>query len=136
MQPVRATFIPTEPSIVFPGMTVMQRLMSRSGSALRKAAVVLAAIQIVMFASPLTERGGSASAHVESSGEQGHYAHNEEFCLACVANKMFEGAVPADRFSIASFEESAGAIMASDSFNPTLANGPPRSRAPPSTLVG
>jgi hypothetical protein len=97
---------------------------------------MLAAMQIVVFASPLTERGASASAHVESSGEQGHYAHNEEFCIACVAHKMFEGAVAANRFSIASFEESAGAIMASDSFNPAPANGPPRSRAPPSALVG
>lgn len=137
MQPAGTTFIAVEPSIVFPGMTVMQLLMSRTRSAMRKAAALLAAVQIVLVAIPLAESGGSStSAHVESSGVQTHYAHNEELCVACAARKMFDGAVPTEVSPLASSEESDAAIAVANSFNPAPASDPPRSRAPPSTLVG
>ncbi|HET6761023.1 MAG TPA: hypothetical protein VFH13_02935 [Gemmatimonadaceae bacterium] len=137
MQPALTTFIAVEPPIVFPGMTVMQLLMSRSRSAMRKAAAMLAAMQIVLVATPLAESGGgSTSAHIEASGVQTHYAHNEGLCIACAARKMFDDAAPADASPLASSEESDAAIAAANSLNPAPANGPPRSRAPPSTLVG
>ena len=118
-------------------MTVMKLLMARSSSAMRKAAALLAAMQIVLAAVPLTESStASATAHVESSGVQIHHAHNEEFCIACVAVKLFDGAAPADASSVASSEASAAAIaVLSHSFHLRPAEGPPRSRAPPATLV-
>lgn len=117
-------------------MSVMQ-LMSRTRSAMRKAAAILAATQIMVVATPLTESAsGNAVAHVESSGVQSHHAHNEEFCIACVALKMFDSAAHAAALSFPSSDASAAAIAASDISNLRLANGPPRSRAPPSSLVG
>ena len=117
-------------------MTVMHLLMSRSGFVVRKAAAILAATQIMVVAIPLSESGsGSASAHVESRGVQIHYAHNEESCIACAALKVFDGALPAAP-PVALSDGSAAAIAATDTFDPRLASGPPRSRAPPSTLVG
>lgn len=120
------------------GMTVVKLLMVRSGSALRKAAALLAAIQIVLAAIPLTESASaSASAHVESTGERSHHAHSEEHCIACVALRLFDGAAPADASTLASLEASAAAIaVLSHSFDPGPTSSPQRSRAPPATLVG
>lgn len=100
---------------------------------MRKAAALLAAMQIVLAAVPLTESASaSASAHVESTGVQTHHAHNEEFCIACVALRLFDGAAPAEASTLASSEASAAAIaVLSHSFAPRPAHGPPRSRAPP-----
>lgn len=104
---------------------------------MRKAAAILAAMQMMVVATPLAETGSANSgAHVESSGVQSHHAHNEEFCIACVALKMFDGAAPAAALSFPSSDASAAAIAASDISNLRLANGRPRSRAPPSSLVG
>lgn len=122
---------------IFPGMTVVQMLIGRTRSTMRKTAVILAATQIVLGSAPLTEsETRSASAHVEAGGVELHHAHNEESCIACVAFKLFGGAEPAPGPHSPVAAQTAVSIAASDSFDPRLANGPTRSRAPPSTLLG
>jgi hypothetical protein len=118
-------------------MTVMQLLMSRSRSAMRKAAVILAATQIMLGSLPLTESGSrSAGAHIEATGVKLHHAHSEESCIACAALKILDSAAPEEESPLALSKRSGAAGTASDSFDPRLANGPPRSRAPPSQILG
>jgi hypothetical protein len=119
------------------GMTVVQMLIGRTRSTMRKAAVFLAATQIMLGSVPLTESGSrSAGAHVEAIGVQLHHAHSEESCIACAAMKLFDGAEPEDSPSLGFSGGSRAAIPASANFDPRLASGPPRSRAPPSHILG
>jgi hypothetical protein len=122
---------------ILAGMTVMQLLMTRSRSAMRKAAVVLAATQIMLGSLPLTESGSrGAAAHIEATGVQLHHAHSEESCIACAALKIFDSATPEDKSALALSKRYGAAGTASDIFDPRLANGRPRSRAPPSQILG
>ena len=117
---------------MFPGMTVVQMLIGRTRSTMRKAAVMLAATQIMLGTAPLTEsESRGAGAHVEAAGVDLHHAHNEETCIACVAFKVFGGAELAPRAPLVESAISAVATASSSSFDPRLASGPPRSRAPP-----
>jgi len=118
-------------------MTVVQMLFGVTRSTMRKAAVVLAATQIMLGTAPLSESGSrSTGAHVEASGVDLHHAHNEESCIACIAIKVFAGA-ELERAPLPSAHTRLVAPAAvSDSFNPRLASGPPHSRAPPSPILG
>ncbi len=122
---------------IFPGMTVVQMLIGRTRSTVRKAATILAATQIMLGSAPLTEsESRSAAPHVESAGVQLHHAHHEETCIACVAHRALGGAEPAHRSALV---ESVGVVApdaASGSFDPRRISGPPRSRAPPATVLG
>ncbi len=112
-------------------------LIGRTRSTMRKAAVVVAATQIMLGSVPLTEGGSrSAGAHVEAIGVQLHHAHSEESCIACAAMKLFDGASPEETSSLAISTDPAAAGARCASFDPSLANGPPRSRAPPSPILG
>lgn len=118
-------------------MTRVQILIGRTRTIMRKAAVVLAAAQIVVGGAPFAESGrGSAIAHVEDAGVQLHYAHSEEFCIACAALKVWDGPAAAAASSFSELEASASPSTTSERFDKRLAKGPPRSRAPPSSLVG
>lgn len=120
---------------IFRCMTIVQMLIGRTRSMLRKAGVLLAATQIMLGTAPLTEsETRSARAHVEAGGVDLHHAHNEETCIACVAFKVFGTAEPSDRAPTAEPSESGVAPASSRSFDPRLASGPPRSRAPPEIL--
>lgn len=78
----------------FAGMMVVQNLLGKTRILLRHAALLLAFGQAAMGVAPLLERGGtSAVAHVEESGTQLHYAHDEADCVACVAYKL-AGSMP------------------------------------------
>ena len=122
---------------MFPGMTVVQMLIGRTRSTMRKAAVMLAATQIMLGSAPLTEsEGRSAGAHVEAAGVDLHHAHNEETCIACVAFKVFGSAELAHRAPLAESISSAASPASASSFDPRLASGPPRSRAPPASILG
>lgn len=78
----------------FAGMRLVQNLLGKTRVFLRRAALLLAVGQAAMGAAPLLERGGtSAVAHVEESGTQLHYAHDEAGCVACVAHKLV-GSMP------------------------------------------
>ena len=119
------------------GMTVVQMLIGRTRSTMRKAAVFLAATQIMLGSAPLTESGSrSAGAHVEAIGVELHHAHSEESCIACAALKIFDSAAPEEESPLPLSKRSGAAGTASDSFDLRLANGPPRSRAPPSQILG
>lgn len=116
-------------------MTVVQMLIDRTSSTMRKAAVMLAATQIMLGSAPLTESDSrSTRAHVEAAGVDLHHAHNEEACIACVAFKVFGSAELAHRAPLVEAWGTAIAPASSRSFDPRLASGPPRSRAPPSIL--
>ena len=117
-------------------MTIVQMLIGRTRSTLRKAGVLLAATQIMLGTAPLTEsETRTAGAHVEASGVDLHHAHNEESCIACIAFKVFGGAdvEPASLPAIVARLSVTSATL--DSFDPRLATGPARSRAPPSSIL-
>ena len=121
----------------FAGMTVVQMLIGRTRSTLRKAGLLLAATQIMLGTAPLTEsETRSAGAHVEASGVDLHHAHDEQSCLACISFKVLGDAdleqSPAPEIVV----RAAVAARTRDSFNPRLATGPARSRAPPSSILG
>ncbi|HWL39941.1 MAG TPA: hypothetical protein VNO75_06865 [Gemmatimonadaceae bacterium] len=116
-------------------MTRVQILIGRTRSMMRKAAVVLAATQMVIGGAPFAESGSrSATAHVEAAGVQLHHAHAEELCIACAALKVVGGAAPSDTHSFVALDSSAPPADSAQSFDPRLANGPQRSRAPPVLL--
>ncbi|MDQ3674217.1 MAG: hypothetical protein M3365_07565 [Gemmatimonadota bacterium] len=118
-------------------MTVVQMLIGRTRSTMRKAAMMLAATQIMLGSAPLTEsESRSAIAHVESAGVELHYAHNEESCIACVAFKVLGSGEPVHGAYVVESAQSAAPPASSASFDPRLASGPPRSRAPPSAFLG
>ena len=120
---------------IFPGMTIVQILMVRTRSIMRKAAVVLAATQIMLGGAPFAESGSRTTPHVEAAGVQLHHAHTEELCIACAALRVFDGAAPAQPASIAASLASAVAFAAFENVDQRLAKGPTRSRAPPSTFL-
>ncbi|HEU4747855.1 MAG TPA: hypothetical protein VFS56_05090 [Gemmatimonadaceae bacterium] len=118
-------------------MTVVQKLLGVTRSTMRKAAVVVAATQIMLGTAPLTESASrSSSAHVEASGVDLHHAHNEESCIACIAIKVFAGADLEQAPLPWSVTRLDAAAAGSDSFDARLADGQPRSRAPPSRILG
>ena len=122
---------------IFPGMTFVQKLIGLSRSTMRKAALVVAATQIMLGTAPLTESEvRSTSAHVEAAGVDLHHAHSEETCLACVAVKVLGGANPGRGTHPVGEERSTVRTDVADKFDPRLANGPPRTRAPPATILG
>jgi len=122
---------------ILPGMTFVQKLIGLSRSTMRKAALVVAATQIMLGTAPLTESEvRSTSAHVESAGVDLHHAHNEETCIACVAFKVLGNAETTHGASFVESAQGGAAPASSSSYDPRLASGPPRSRAPPSAILG
>ncbi len=118
-------------------MTVVQMLIGLSNVTMRTAAVLIAVTQIMLGSAPLTEsESRSAGAHVEASGVDLHHAHNEETCIACVAFKVLGSADLEQRQPPIGSARSALTPASSDSFDPRLTSGPPRSRAPPSDILG
>lgn len=117
-------------------MTFVQILMGRTRSMMRKAAVVLAATQIMLGGAPFAESASRATPHVEAAGVQLHHAHTEELCIACAALRIFDGASPGSPASLVPSEASAVAIANSKNVDQRLARSPTRSRAPPSTILG
>jgi len=120
---------------IFPGMTIVQILMGRTRSMMRKAAVVLAATQIMLGGAPFAESGSRAMPHVEAAGVQLHHAHAEELCIACAALRIFDGASPVSPAPLAASDASAPAFAASKSPDQRLAQDLTRSRAPPSAIL-
>jgi hypothetical protein len=117
-------------------MTVVQKLIGLSRSTMRKAALVVAATQIMLGTAPLTESEmRSAGAHVEGAGVDLHHAHSEATCIACVAFKTFGDPQPAQRTGPFALRQIRVAVALADAFDPRLADGPPRSRAPPSAIL-
>jgi hypothetical protein len=118
-------------------MTWVQILIGRTRSMMRKAAVLVAAVQIVVGGAPFAESGSrSASAHVEDAGVQLHYAHAEELCIGCAALKVWDRPAAAGANPFSELTGSPRPAAMSDRFDQRLDNGPPRSRAPPSFLIG
>ena len=117
-------------------MTLVQMLIGRTRSTLRKAGVLLAATQIMLGTAPLTEgETRSAGAHVEAGGVDLHHAHNENSCLACIAFKVFGGAQLEQSPPPAVVVRLAVTPAALGSFDPRLATGSARSRAPPPSIL-
>jgi hypothetical protein len=117
-------------------MTFVQKLIGLSRSTMRKAALVVAATQIMLGTAPLAESEvRSTSAHIEAAGVDLHHAHSEETCIACVAFKAFGDAQPPERSAPFALQTIGVAVALFDAFDSRLANGPPRSRAPPSAVL-
>jgi hypothetical protein len=76
-------------------MMVVQTMLARTRSLMRKAAIVIAATQVVLGSAPLFENGArNASAHIEANGVSLHHAHDEATCIGCTANRLLGGAEP------------------------------------------
>src|SRR5688500_20370942 len=104
---------------IFPGMTFVQKLIGLSRSTMRKAAVDVAATQIMLGTAPLTESEvRSASAHVEAAGVDLHHAHSEETCIACLAFKAFGDADPSERDAPLTSQTIRGAAALAAGFAP------------------
>jgi hypothetical protein len=97
------------------------------GQVLRRACGVVAAVAqvtLILATGADSWHGRDASAHVERTGTQLHYAHNEATCVACTAQTMHAQAAPPT-------------VNWPDDVTPqcaaaTLAANPPRSRDCPS----
>ncbi|HEY0528278.1 MAG TPA: hypothetical protein VGD02_05580 [Gemmatimonadaceae bacterium] len=77
-------------------MKVVQNMLARTRSLMRKAAIVIAATQVVLGSAPLFENGArNASAHIEANGVSLHHAHDESTCIGCTASRLLGGAEPA-----------------------------------------
>jgi hypothetical protein len=62
---------------------------------MRKAALLVALAQMVVGVVPLLEVGGRGTySHVESTGVQLHYSHDDTTCAACVTRQLLGGAEP------------------------------------------
>ena len=71
------------------------QLMAKTRSLMRKAAILIAATQVVLGSAPLFESGTrSASAHIEANGVSLHHAHDEATCIGCTATRLLGGAEP------------------------------------------
>ena len=120
---------------IFPGMTFVQMLIGRAKATMRKAAVVLAATQVMLGTAPLTESDSrSATAHIEAGGIDVHHAHNDS-CIACVAHKVLSGADVERRAAHVAVERRVGVSPTRNTFDSRLVNGPTRSRSPPSSVL-
>ena len=76
-------------------MMVVRIMMARTRSLMRKAAIFIAATQVVLGSAPLFENGTrNASAHVEANGVSLHHAHDEATCIGCTASRLLGGAEP------------------------------------------
>jgi hypothetical protein len=118
-------------------MTFVQKLIGLSRATMRKAALVVAATQIMLGTAPLTESEvRSAGAHVEAGGVDLHHAHSEETCIACIAFKTFGHAQIVGHSDPVSTDKNSAAFAGSDTRSSRLANGTPRSRAPPRPFLG
>lgn len=117
-------------------MTVVQMLIGRTRSAMRKAAVILAATQVMLGTAPLFESGArNASAHIEASGVQLHHAHDDSNCIACASHRLLSGAEASRSSTFAAPVVDTAAPRTESGLSLHLARGASRSRAPPAFLV-
>jgi len=121
---------------IFTGMTIVQILMVRTRSMMRKAAVVVAATQIMLGSAPFAESGSRATAHVEAAGVQLHHAHSEELCIACTALRVLDGAAPPQHPPVVVTEASSVRFAAVENLDQRFESGLTRSRAPPAQSLG
>jgi hypothetical protein len=118
-------------------MIGVQIVVNRTKSLMRRAAILVAATQVMLGSAPLFESGvRNASTHVEANGVQLHYAHDEASCIACNATRIVGGAEPVSPPLV----RPADRIM---STSPDLiqhlvssARGHNNSRAPPTVVLG
>ena len=76
-------------------MIVVQIMLGRTRSLMRKVAVLIAASQLVLGSAPLFESGArDASAHIEANGVALHHVHDEANCIAFTASRLLSGAEP------------------------------------------
>jgi hypothetical protein len=104
---------------------------------MRKAAIVVAAAQVVLGSAPLFENGArNASAHVEAKGVQLHYAHDEATCIACNASRILGGAEPVSPPLVLPADRIVSATPELIQHLVSSARGHNNSRAPPSIVLG
>ena len=75
---------------------MLRSMRCLSSAALRLAAVLAMAAQLVLTAAPYAERarGRDASAHLEGAGVRVHHAHDEAQCPACATQHLTSRAEP------------------------------------------
>lgn len=99
---------------------------------MRKAALLVAMAQMVVGVVPLLEVGGrGAYSHVESTGVQLHYSHDDTTCAACVTRHLLGGAEPTQLPPILAVAKPHGDIAAGSARAVSSLRHLRNSRAPP-----
>lgn len=99
---------------------------------MRKAALLVAMAQMVVGLAPLLEAGGrDAHSHVEATGVQLHYSHDDATCGACVTRQIFAGAEPAELPPIVAVSRPSGDVVTSAARAVSSPRHLRNSRAPP-----
>ena len=106
--------------------------IARAKSLMRKAALLVAVAQMVVGAVPLLEVGGrGAYSHVESTGVQLHYSHDDASCAACVTRQILGGAEPTQLPPILAVAKPNGNVVGSSARPVSSPRHLRNSRAPP-----
>ena len=112
---------------------MLRSMRCLSSAALRLAAVLAMAAQLVLTAAPYAERarGRDASAHLEGAGVRVHHAHDEAQCPACATQHLTSRAEPRSWLAHAPAAFAAPAPAAPptpalpDPFSASLSRAPP-----------
>lgn len=113
-------------------MMVAGLTIARPKFLMRKAALLVAVAQMVVGVGPLLEVGvRDASSHVEATGVQLHYSHDDSTCAACVTRQILGGAEPAELPPIVAVAKPSGDVVASSARAVSSLRHLRNSRAPP-----
>lgn len=113
-------------------MMVAGVTIARSKSLMRRAALLVAMAQMVVGVGPLIEVGvRDAYSHVEATGVQLHYSHDDASCAACVTRQILGGAEPAELPPIIAVAKPNGDVVASSARTVSSPRHLRNSRAPP-----
>jgi hypothetical protein len=116
-------------------MMVVQIMMARTRSLMRKAAIAIAATQVVLGSAPLFESGArSASAHVEANGVRLHHAHDDATCIGCTATRLLGGAEPMQASPVMMAPRITSTTRELADLSTSVSARHNRSRAPPTVL--
>jgi hypothetical protein len=113
-------------------MTVAGVTIARSKFLMQKAALLVAMAQILVGVGPLLEVDiRDAYSHVETTGVQLHYSHDDAACAACVIRQMLGSAEPAQLPPILAVAKPIGDVVASSARRIASPRHLRNSRAPP-----
>jgi len=99
---------------------------------MRQAALLAALAQMVVGVGALLEVGvRDAYSHVETTGVQLHYSHDDATCAACVTRQILGGAEPAELPPILAVARPNGDVVCSSARPLSFPRHLRNSRAPP-----
>ena len=113
-------------------MIVAGVTIARPKSLMRKAALLVAMAQMVVGLVPLLEVDArDAYSHVETTGVQLHYSHDDTTCAACISRQILGDAEPAELPPILAVAKPSGDVVAASARAVSSPRHLRNSRAPP-----